>query len=359
MLLIATILFGVLQSAAFAQITITASDLLNLFGAGTTDFTYSNRDSVETMNVGTPSVSAAQSWTAPAFVVLDSSILDNVSPSSTPYASDFPGATYAETFSETDTGVTLSYYAYLELSNDSLYFIGTAEHLSGSSGGHAIDSTVSQHGMKFAFHVPLSLGDVAVGAPDTTVFGPGIMQIVTTTSTYDAYGSLTLPNGTFQALRSYQVTTFKIYSGGSLVNSSTSYSLTWTTQEGHQLTVGVDSGTTSGTIHLQSISWTRVGQTQTAVKKSTEQPVGFALDQNYPNPFNPTTKINYQVATLSHVSLKIYNALGQEVATLVNDTKGPGEYSVNFDASRFSSGLYFYRLVSGSNVAAKKMLLIK
>ncbi len=265
-LMIVTVI-ALLQSAAFAQITITVSDLQNLFGAGTTNFTYSNHDSMETMNVGTPSTSAAQSWTIPAFVVLDSSILDNVSPASTPFASDFPGATYAETFTETDTGVTLSYYAYLELSNDSLYLIGFVEHLSGSSGGHAIDSTLSQHEMKFAFHVPLSLGEVAVGSPDTVVLAPGIMQVVTTSSTYDAYGSLTLPNGTFQALRSNQVTTFKIYSGGSLVNSSTSYSLVWTTQEGHQLTVGVDSGATSGTVHVISISWTRVGQTQNSCQQ--------------------------------------------------------------------------------------------
>lgn len=134
--------FTLLQSAAFAQITIAASDLPNLFGAGTSVMSYSNFDSSETMNVGSPSSSAAQSWTLPTFVVLDSSRVDNVLPSSTPFAADFPGATYAETFSYTDTGVTFQLFTYLELSNGWLSFIGNVEYIYGSSGGHSVNSAL-------------------------------------------------------------------------------------------------------------------------------------------------------------------------------------------------------------------------
>jgi hypothetical protein len=70
----------------------------------------------------------------------------------------------------------------------------------------------------------------------------------------------------------------------------------------------------------------------------------YALSQNYPNPFNPTTTINYQLQKSGSVSLKVYDMLGREVATLVNGNKGPGNYSAVFDASRFSSGTYMYRL---------------
>ncbi len=89
-------------------------------------------------------------------------------------------------------------------------------------------------------------------------------------------------------------------------------------------------------------------------------PTAFQLEQNYPNPFNPSTEIQFELNRASHVSLIIYNILGQQVATLVNDVKQAGVYRVTFDASRLSSGVYFYRLATDNGlVASKKMLLIK
>ncbi|MBK7629455.1 MAG: T9SS type A sorting domain-containing protein [Ignavibacteriales bacterium] len=85
----------------------------------------------------------------------------------------------------------------------------------------------------------------------------------------------------------------------------------------------------------------------------------FKLDQNYPNPFNPSTKISWQSPVSSHQSLKIYDVLGNEVATLVNEYKSAGSYEVDFNASSLSSGIYFYRLTVGSFVQTKKMILIK
>jgi Secretion system C-terminal sorting domain len=85
----------------------------------------------------------------------------------------------------------------------------------------------------------------------------------------------------------------------------------------------------------------------------------FELSQNYPNPFNPSTNINYQVSTGGLVSLKVYDVLGNEVATLVNEEKPAGKYSVNFDASDLSSGIYMYKLTAGSYVQTKKMILMK
>ncbi len=88
-------------------------------------------------------------------------------------------------------------------------------------------------------------------------------------------------------------------------------------------------------------------------------PQKFSLSQNYPNPFNPTTVISYQIPMNGHVSLKVYDAIGREVATLVNELEGEGNYSVPFDASNLSSGIYFARLQSGDKVQLKKMLLMK
>lgn len=85
----------------------------------------------------------------------------------------------------------------------------------------------------------------------------------------------------------------------------------------------------------------------------------FALEQNYPNPFNPSTIINYQLPESGNVTLKIYDVLGNEVASLVNEFKESGVHSVSFNASEFASGVYVYKLQAGDFISAKKMLLTK
>jgi hypothetical protein len=85
----------------------------------------------------------------------------------------------------------------------------------------------------------------------------------------------------------------------------------------------------------------------------------YKLSQNYPNPFNPSTIINYQLPITNFVSLKVYDVLGNRVATLVNDEKPAGNYSVNFNASNLSSGIYFYQLKANNFIQTKKMILIK
>jgi photosystem II stability/assembly factor-like uncharacterized protein len=85
----------------------------------------------------------------------------------------------------------------------------------------------------------------------------------------------------------------------------------------------------------------------------------FVLAQNYPNPFNPTTTINYQLSTNSHVTLKVFDVLGREVATLVNETKEPGRYEVEFNAEHLASGIYLYRLTGAGFTQTKKMILIR
>ncbi len=88
-------------------------------------------------------------------------------------------------------------------------------------------------------------------------------------------------------------------------------------------------------------------------------PTEYGLDQNYPNPFNPATTINYQLPEKNHVSLKVYDILGNLVSTLVDQEMEAGYYSVNWDASQLASGIYIYRIISGSFVSTKKMILMK
>ena len=88
-------------------------------------------------------------------------------------------------------------------------------------------------------------------------------------------------------------------------------------------------------------------------------PQTYILTQNYPNPFNPSTKINYSLPTASFVSIKIYDALGNEIMTLVNESKDAGYYETTFDASEFASGIYLYKMESGNYVQVKKMIILK
>jgi subtilisin family serine protease len=98
----------------------------------------------------------------------------------------------------------------------------------------------------------------------------------------------------------------------------------------------------------------------TGIKQNNNQtPVVFALEQNYPNPFNPSTVINYSIPTSGNVTIKVYDILGNEVKTLVNENKAPGNYSITFDAKGLPSGVYLYKLTAGNYTSVKKLVLIK
>jgi len=109
----------------------------------------------------------------------------------------------------------------------------------------------------------------------------------------------------------------------------------------------------NGTVRVygkQTTNRVNEGQAPTAV---------FSLGQNYPNPFNPATNIRYTIARRSNVTLKIYDVLGREAETLVSAVQSPGSYTVTFNAARYASGVYFYRLQAGSFVETKRLLVIK
>ncbi len=88
-------------------------------------------------------------------------------------------------------------------------------------------------------------------------------------------------------------------------------------------------------------------------------PAEFTLSQNYPNPFNPSTNIDFQISQNVFVSLKVYDEIGNEVATLINERRNGGNYSIKFNASNLTSGIYYYRLTAGNFTSVKKLILLK
>jgi hypothetical protein len=119
------------------------------------------------------------------------------------------------------------------------------------------------------------------------------------------------------------------------------------------------SSTYSDAAGIESSSWQQGNGKGPDIVLAPPLPEKFELAQNYPNPFNPTTSISYALPQAGNVHLTVFDYLGRDVATLVNEYKEAGYYEASFDASHLSSGIYFYQLQVGKLSAAKKMLLVR
>ncbi len=140
-------------------------------------------------------------------------------------------------------------------------------------------------------------------------------------------------------------------------NTSHTFVPEWTNLTNSQILVLVDIGN-NGTI---DDTLTLVNQV-TGIQNdqgSLLSPDSYNLAQNYPNPFNPSTKISWQSPVGIHQTIKVYDVLGNEVATLVDEYREAGRYEVEFDGSNLASGMYLYRLQAGSFIETRKMILIK
>jgi len=110
---------------------------------------------------------------------------------------------------------------------------------------------------------------------------------------------------------------------------------------------------------LKQIDFDGTSELSNVLEVTIDLPINFSLEQNFPNPFNPSTTIKYQLPKTSLVTIKVFDVLGNEIATLVNEELPAGEYEVEFDASGLTSGVYFYKLTSGDDIETRKMILIK
>lgn len=165
----------------------------------------------------------------------------------------------------------------------------------------------------------------------------------------------------------YQVSTDVLWIGLSSVSGiinigdTVSITITYNTSE---LQSGINNGNIfvldphHGTITIPVEIYS---QTTTDVNEDffSNTPASFSIEQNYPNPFNPSTKISFSIPETQKVTLKIYNLLGNELLTLVDEEKAKGIYSVNVDMSSFASGVYFYKITAGKYSQTRKMILNK
>ncbi len=140
------------------------------------------------------------------------------------------------------------------------------------------------------------------------------------------------------------------------ISSTISFNSTWN-KDNVRIIVFVQSSSTKEVFQSESITYNELGIT--GINDNKNLSTTFVLEQNYPNPFNPTTKISYSIPYNGFVTLKVYNILGNEIATLVSKNQPAGKFNINFDASNLTSGIYFYTLTTDSFSDTKKLLLLK
>jgi hypothetical protein len=164
----------------------------------------------------------------------------------------------------------------------------------------------------------------------------------------------------FKVCRSGTLTTNVWGLGVSVPNNTAKWIPTWPLAEAAGLAytnAAVKNSATDG-LPLGDPYWFTGAVTAVASQVSAV-PVAFALEQNYPNPFNPATRIVFSLPKETQARLEIFDMLGRNVATLFNETKHAGQYSVDYDGSKLSSGIYIYRLSTPGMTMSKKMTLLK
>lgn len=294
---------------------------------------------------------ANQTWNFTTLTRLDSNLLNWVTAASTPYTAQFSTSNIASTNDNTN-------YNYFTTSASNLFTNGTA------GPGIIIPYTDAELYMQYPFSYNSSFSDNF--SADYTLNGTATRRTGTINVTGDAWGTINLPFGSFpNALRvKYVLHTKDSSNNGTpmvFVTDLTSY--VWFVP-GKKYPVfeiiynsisfnGVPFGTTK-LVNYCSNS-TPIGITSI----SSQVPERFTLHQNYPNPFNPETNIRFDILYKGDVALKVYDNLGREIQTLVNENLSPGSYKVDFNASSLPSGAYFYRLTANDFTQTRKMMIIK
>ena len=340
-----------LTASALAQPTITAADVGAFFSVGRT-ITYREDTSKTPVNIGSL---GSTSWDFRAFTPhLVSSFL-SVTPGSTPFPNLFQGATNALKGTMTYQGITGDLYTYLTLATD---LTNPGSMVTASGGALTVNVTNSPADITYKLpstYTPATTWNSTFAETQTvTLLGNPLTPTVTNhNATYvvDAYGPMTLPGGSIS--QSLRIRKIDVRSNGTVAT------YIFVSPDGALVTIVAQDANpaTSGTINVSDVSW--VLPIAVSVPIAEGVPEQFALEQNYPNPFNPSTSITYQVSKAGLVTIKVYNLLGQEVTSLVNEEKVPGTYRVTWNAEGIPSGVYFYTMNSSSFAATRQMILLK
>jgi len=342
------IFFIVFAGFSFAQINFTANDLNNMYSVGSTTLNVSTGRILNvSMDIGTAS-NSAQNWVLPSnLTYTDTMKMIHIPFVGSPFENNFPGATNCMKIDFTNENFTV--YNYIKIASDHMANVGRG--IIASDTVAAIDAVSDTMTI-----LPVELG-TNFQLKSTEDLGNGLINMMTGTTTYDGYGTISTPYGNFQCLRSIEETKSEIYLNGDLHSTGIEKQVIFMSKQA-RIEMDIESASTSGVVNINNVQIELFNAT-TNVENENYFVKDFAINQNYPNPFNPSTTINYQIPVSGNVELKVFDILGNEVATLVNQIQNAGTHSVNFDASNLSSGTYIYTIKSGSFFKSNKMMLVK
>jgi hypothetical protein len=336
-------------SNSVSPFEITYQDLIDAYSpVNDLEYYTSDEDNYFEMNIGTSDLVNAQHWEMPDFDLGEEDYGEGILPSETPYWNYFPSATHCKLYEYDEE----DYYEYYTFTEQLITLIGAVDIETGE------EEDAEEINLLIA-PLPLDLNSTYVTG-DSIHVDDGIsiseQQILPF-----GFGTLTTPDGDFEVLVFLDIYNFIYYSDNEDDYSEEAGSiLIFISKEGHQLNVWLEEGTdTEGEVEVDWIEYTRIVYNPNEVEANDRMPSNCALFQNYPNPFNPGTSIKYELKEANHVSLKVFDQLGKEVAVLSDEEKPAGTYEVKFDGSKLSSGIYFCQLQTGNSKATRKLMLMK
>jgi len=343
------LIFLCISGICYSQISITHSDFQNAFEPGAIYLNYATPIDGPPVTVFVGEASAvAQQWDFTDYTWNYYGKSWGIVPSAAPLIGDFPSANLV-LFEKTwilgpDTIYTFN---YKELTDDKLFIWGVS------------DSTTILFTYPPAIQalVPLTYGQSWVRQRDSVSILPGYYVITEGLITMDAFGTMKIPTGEFPCLR-------LTHDSRSIVVTPVSRDTTLT-RGYHFYSQGLIEVNLIGipedqfnlpTVTADAIKLSRP-ENQAGIDEHGLLSGTFLLDQNFPNPFGSKTTITFRLSVNSHVTLKVLNSLGKEVATLVNEQQPVGDHEVVFDARGLPGGVYFYRIQTEDGSQTKKMTL--
>jgi hypothetical protein len=317
------------------------------------NYFYCDSDSTYQMDIGTVDLVNAQQWVMPNCTLVGSDVGKGIPIASAPYKQYFPEATHCKQYTYPDE----IDYEFYQFSQNQITLCGEVDHpLTGDS--VEVDTTDF---LMATLNIDLNTKFTAVDS--NTIDGKTF--VYKEDIAVEGFGTLTTPDGNVDVLKIRNSYSQFIYDDkGQLTYQDVSPVITFVGKDGHRLDIELpDNSPTTGTVEVDWMEYLKIVYNPTAVSAENQSVNKFALEQNYPNPFNPSTTIKYQLAQNGQVSLKVFNTLGKEVAEILNGDQKAGSYSVKFDGSKLSSGIYYYQLHAtdpGQDYTiTKKLMLIK
>jgi hypothetical protein len=330
---------------AQGQITISKTDVANATAVGTTGTGYLTPFGTNpVVHIG-PVSSAAQTWDFRSYSFDPFNTVEFIAPSAAPHLTSFPQTNVV--LKQSDDASPTNVFQYNRLTDTEYLCLGT---------GNDSDTNLVVYNPPLPqLKIPMTLGTswTYTGLPHSPY--PGITTQNSCKYTVDAFGTLRLPVGDFQALR---LRAEYLTDTRTSISSSLSKGLAY-----HFFTKNLDwvyVYADTNDIGKQDVQTTGIGyqvsSNTNAVESRHTSEQSFDL-RNYPNPFSRQTTISFQLAASGHVTLKIYDALGRPVRTLVDGRENFGSHSVSYDASQLPAGLYFYRLTCGNGAMTGRAIV--